>query len=249
MAKIKNSKQFYIGTAGWSLPKQVQSLFPTNGTHLQKYSQVFNAVEINSAFYKNHKAATYAKWAAETPEHFRFSVKLNKYFIHEKRFLESGEFLKETLKGLQELGPKLAVLLIQLPPSLEFDSSAVQNFLIQLREMYSGQITFEPRHISWGKPKALELLRSFDISKVIADPEPCPVSDHETSQSSSLQYIRWHGSPEVYRSRYSLHALQTLSENICHQKLSSSETWVIFDNTTFGYATENALELKQLIQA
>jgi len=47
-----------IGTAGWTLPREAQVDFPTEGTHLYRYAKRLNAVEINSSFDRPHKAAT-----------------------------------------------------------------------------------------------------------------------------------------------------------------------------------------------
>ena len=56
-----------IGTAGWSIPRQHAAAFPAGGSHLERYAQRFNAVEINSSFYRPHRRATYERWAASVP--------------------------------------------------------------------------------------------------------------------------------------------------------------------------------------
>jgi uncharacterized protein YecE (DUF72 family) len=33
-------------------------------------------MEINSSFYRSHRPATYARWAASVPDDFRFAVKM-----------------------------------------------------------------------------------------------------------------------------------------------------------------------------
>ena len=38
----------YIGCAGWTLPRAAIDSFPAEGSHLERYAAVFNAVEINS---------------------------------------------------------------------------------------------------------------------------------------------------------------------------------------------------------
>ena len=38
------------GTAGWTLPRDLQARFPGQGTHLQRYATRFPAAEINSTF-------------------------------------------------------------------------------------------------------------------------------------------------------------------------------------------------------
>ena len=51
----------WIGTAGWSIPKEHAAPFPTTGSHLERYGAIFNAVEINSSFYRPHRRATYER--------------------------------------------------------------------------------------------------------------------------------------------------------------------------------------------
>ena len=51
-----------VGTAGWSIPKQLLAHFDSTGTHLEKYASEFNGAEINSSFYRDHKPETYEKF-------------------------------------------------------------------------------------------------------------------------------------------------------------------------------------------
>ena len=39
-----------VGTAAWTIPAQHASGFPAGGSHLERYSRRFPAVEINSSF-------------------------------------------------------------------------------------------------------------------------------------------------------------------------------------------------------
>src|SRR4051812_32051961 len=66
----------YVGCAGWSVPKEHAGHFPAAGSHLQRYASRFPAVEINSSFYRPHRPATYARWAATVPDRFRFAGKV-----------------------------------------------------------------------------------------------------------------------------------------------------------------------------
>ena len=58
----------YIGTAGWSFPRDLD--FPVEGSGLARYATRFDAVEINSSFYRPHQRKTYQRWAASTPPGF-----------------------------------------------------------------------------------------------------------------------------------------------------------------------------------
>ena len=82
-----------IGTAAWCIPKEHAAAFPVTGSHLERYGAVLNAVEINSSFYRPHRAATYERWAASVPDHFRFAVKIPKAITHEHRLQDVGDLL------------------------------------------------------------------------------------------------------------------------------------------------------------
>src|ERR1700730_9075371 len=77
----------HLGVAGWSIRREHADRFSHTGTHLQRYASVFNAVEINSCFYRPHRLTTYERWAASVPEVFRFAVKLPKVITHEARLV------------------------------------------------------------------------------------------------------------------------------------------------------------------
>ena len=241
---MKLKKEFRIGTAAWSLPKDFAAAFPSEGTHLERYAKVLNAVEINSSFYKEHKPATYAKWASQTPDDFCFSVKLAKNFTHVQKMQIDPAIVSASLRGIAELGEKWKVLLVQLPPSLAFDKSVASRFFETLKKTYTRQIAFEPRHRSWLEPESVRLLQDFAISKVIADPETCPSEEPLKLTGENLVYMRLHGTPDIYKSRYDQDRIQNFFGML--DSANTKNAWCIFDNTTFGYATANALELQEL---
>src|SRR5947209_16149244 len=105
-----------VGTAGWTIPKQHAAAFPGSGSHLERYAQRLNAVEINSSFYRPHRRATYERWAASVSADFRFSVKLPRAITHDLRLTGADAALDEFLAQASGLGARFAVVLIQLPP-------------------------------------------------------------------------------------------------------------------------------------
>src|SRR5918993_2432455 len=74
--RMNDVPRIVIGTAGWSIPRAVAHEFTASGSHLERYARVLNGAEINSSFHRPHARAVYARWAAATPDDFRFSVKL-----------------------------------------------------------------------------------------------------------------------------------------------------------------------------
>ncbi|MBO9557690.1 MAG: DUF72 domain-containing protein [Caulobacter sp.] len=231
-----------IGTAGWSAPRDLD-IFPADGSGLERYAAVFNAVEINSSFYRPHQRKTYERWAASTPAGFRFAVKAPRTITHERRLVDCGEPLARFLEECGGLGGKLGPLLIQLPPSLRFDPSVVERFLSAWREATPAATVLEPRHATWFEAPADALLRRFEIARVAADPAVIPAAA-EPGGWNGLVYRRLHGSPAMYKSSYDDGRLESLAERIVDE--SAVETWCVFDNTQFGAATTDALKLTGL---
>ena len=65
---------FRIGNAGWSIPARIRGSFGEAANGLARYARRLDTVEINSSFYRPHRPETYARWAASTPDHFRFVI-------------------------------------------------------------------------------------------------------------------------------------------------------------------------------
>ncbi len=235
-----------IGTAGWAIRREHGALFGTEGSHLARYAGRRNAVEINSSFYRPHRPATYARWAAETPEDFRFAVKMPKRITHALRLREADEALTRFLGECTALGPKLGPVLIQLPPSLKFEA-AMRGFFALLRARFGGLLALEPRHASWFTPAADELLKAFAVARVAADPVPAKMQGVSTAAQpggdDSLVYYRLHGSPEIYYSDYPADYLDALAATLKTHRAAGRQAWCIFDNTARGHAAENALAL------
>src|SRR5664279_1120031 len=138
-----------IGCAGWSIPRQTGHLFVAGASHLHRYAQVFNACEINSSFYRPHRADTWERWRESVPDDFRFSVKAPKTITHEHALNRAAELLPPFLRQIVILKDKLGPILFQLPPSSAFDHDIARQFLTVFREGYSGLAVWEPRHASW----------------------------------------------------------------------------------------------------
>lgn len=235
-----------IGCAGWSVPAPPEPLRAQARSQLQRYADRFDAVEINSSFYRPHRPATYARWAQSVPDGFRFSVKLPRTISHQRRLKDCGAELDGFLRGVAELGAKLGVLLLQLPPSLAFDVVAAMRFFADLRERHAGAVACEPRHVSWFTLEAARMLRAFAIARAAADPArvpraAAPGGDHR------VEYLRLHGSPRMYYDAYGDDALRRVARRLSRGTSAARERWCIFDNTARGAANVDAARLQHLL--
>ncbi|MET0231420.1 MAG: DUF72 domain-containing protein [Rhodanobacteraceae bacterium] len=236
-----------IGTAGWSLPRGVASSFAESGSHLQRYATVFDAVEINSSFYRAHRPETYARWAAAVPSGFRFSVKLPREITHDLRLRACAKPLRKFLGEIEGLGARLGCVLIQLPPSFAFERAPVTRFLTLLRNHFDADAVIEPRHATWFDPQVEETLRTFAVGRVGSDPALCADAAIPLAKMR-VAYRRLHGSPRMYYSSYDENFLESLAADLMAND-SKTQNWCIFDNTAHSHATANALRLVELTGA
>lgn len=238
-----------IGTAGWSIPRALSERCAGGGTHLQRYANVMDAVEINSSFYRPHLERTYTKWADSTPAHFRFAVKLPGAITHELRLRQPARIaplLRRFVGEISGLGAKLGPVLVQVPPSLEFDLRIATRFFDLLRSMLTSTVVFEPRHATWFSDRATDVLVRNEVARVVADPVRATGADVPGGWPG-LVYYRLHGSPRTYWSSYDEPYLAALARTLSRH--AAEEVWVIFDNTASGAALENALQLSGMSES
>jgi len=231
-----------VGCAGWSLPKACADAFPLEGSHLERYAAVFPTVEINSSFYKPHKPETYARWAASVPDGFRFAVKVPRAITHDARLVDVDDLLDRFQGEAGRLGGKLGCLLVQLPPRFGFTDTPTHAFFTQLRARFACSIAFEARHPSWFSAPATALLRESGVIRVIADPAAGQPGPHEPTSETEV-YVRLHGAPRIYYSRYPAPEIARWRAEFDAQVAAGRRVWCIFDNTAEGASVPNALEL------
>ncbi len=237
-----------IGCAGWSIPKEAIPSFPKEGSHLERYSQVLNCCEINSSFYRPHQPTTWSRWADSVPPGFQFSVKMPRTITHKAKLECNADLLLPFLQQISFLNKKRGPMLIQLPPSLALDNASVRRFFSLLRDHYAGEVVVEPRHRDWFDDRAESLLKEFQVARVAADPVCVPAAAHPAGLAD-LVYFRLHGSPRRYYSAYTNEFLDALVVKLLSLASTGARVWCIFDNTAFGSAMTNAVDLANKLAA
>lgn len=231
-----------VATAGWSIPRIVAASFPDGQTQLARYARMFRGVEINSSAYRDHGASTYANWARQTPRGFRFAVKLPQAITHDSRLSAARRPLEAFLASIAGLGGRLGPLIVQLPPSLAFDTRVARRFFGLVRERHAGYVACEPRHASWFEPKADALLIDYEVARIAADPA-LGESAARPGGWNGLVYYRLHGSPRKYWSVYETARVRAWSDEL-RRLPRRTAAWCVFDNTAGGGAAGNALQMR-----
>jgi len=235
----------HVGTASWTNPPGARG---RRGpvSHLVHYSRSFNAVEINSSFYRSHRCATYERWRDITPANFRFSAKMPRSVTHECALRGCRSELRQFLDEISGLGGKLSVILVQLPASLAFESRASGRFFESLAARSSVRVACEPRHPSWFSARASDVLQRHGVARVAADPTK-NLEGNLPGGSRNLIYYRLHGSPKMYYSAYGADFLSRLAAQVRGSISITDDVWCIFDNTARHEAWPNAQQLLGLL--
>ncbi|MEV0282523.1 DUF72 domain-containing protein [Kribbella sp. NPDC050820] len=120
--------RLHVGCAQWTHPAWPQP--PRD--KLRAYASWCNAVESNTTFYATPSRSSVASWAEQTPDDFRFVVKLPQLITHERRLTGVEVELRAFLNAIEPLGPRNHCVWIQLPASFSpTDLGALAAFLHQ----------------------------------------------------------------------------------------------------------------------
>jgi uncharacterized protein YecE (DUF72 family) len=170
-----DQQKIRIGSCAWSFDDWRGVFYPLDlpAPHwLEFYAGHFPAVEVDSTFHAAPTEATVRRWAEATPASFRFTCKLPRQITHICRLRDCSAELISFLRAIELLGPKLQVILIQLPPSLTpaDGKHALRKFLVQLPRDFRFAVEF--RHAGWHRPQFIRLVEKYRVCWVWADTTP-----------------------------------------------------------------------------
>lgn len=217
--------------------------------YLAYYSRVFKAVEIDSTFYGTPKANTVERWAANTPEGFRFCVKTPRAITHDLGLEASTGLMHDFTTAMRGLGNRLGVILLQFPPSFHIDQlSTLKDFLGGLPEGF--RYALEVRHQSWH-------LAQEAVSEMLAEAGVCwaateyPGLPARILVTTDFLYVRWIGQHGAFESHTreridrSQH-LQAWWEGMQTRLDAVTDVYGFFNNDYAGFAAGTANRFKEI---
>jgi uncharacterized protein YecE (DUF72 family) len=225
----------WVGTSGFQYPEWKGNFYPEKlppKKMLGFYSERFNTTEINYTFRRIPSETTLSKWFAETPERFRFSLKAPQQITHIRQLRGCESLVQHFADLAQTLGPKLGVVLFQLPPSFECDLPLLRDFLATLPPKMKA--AFEFRHQSWFNDEVFSALRSRDAALCIAESEKLHTPVISTA---SYGYFR------LRDEGYARSDIARWGEIIVQQKDTAQDIYVYFKHEEKGLGPEFAQQL------
>ena len=163
--------RLFLGTSGFAYPEWKGDFYPADirpDAMLAFYAQRFSSVEINYTFQRSLSEKTIAKWLAETPESFVFSLKAHRSITHNMRLKpEAADPLAEFLTSIAPMGDRAGAVLFQCPPNFKADLERIREFLTLLPE--GRRYAFEFRHESCRDDSVLAALSERGVAWCVAD--------------------------------------------------------------------------------
>jgi len=239
-----------LGTCGWSFPDWKGTFYPA-GTkdELAYYASQFDAVEIDSSYYRIPSAKSVDGWRERTPRGFLFCPKLPGEITHGKMLEGVDEQVAAFADVISRLGDKLGPILVQLHPSFAHDQlPTLETFLSRLPAGFRYAVEF--RHRSWAdQPDALQLLRAMNMGLAMAH-HPWYARIREAT--TDFAYLRLLGRRDVFPNFGQVHRPrdEALAEWAAFLKAISSRVtrcYVFVNNQFEGHSPATIARLRSLL--
>ena len=245
MVATRPGARVYVGCAGWSYDDWQGVFYPTRKPRgfdrLEYVSRFFDAVEINSTFYRMPRGNVCDSWRCRTPGDFCFAVKLNRLITHRKRLIDPAELLGAFCESVDLLGDKLGVILVQLPPRWKAAAGRLEDFLAMCRRGCRWAVEF--RDSSWLCEEVFASLRRHNAALVVHD----LIADHPRDVTADFVYLRFHGAGQKYGGCYSPQALSAAARRICGLLDDGLDVYAYFNNDAHGHAVRTARDLQRYV--
>ena len=235
-----------IGTSGWNYDGWRESFYAgaPRKDWLRLCAGRFSGIEVNATFYRLQSRATFERWGAETPRDFRFAIKANRYLTHNKKLGDPRAPIALERSRAEGLGPKLAVVVWQLPHNFHRHLERLDAFARALRGWRAVRHAIEFRHESWFDDEVAGCLRSHRIAVCQSDAADWPLWNAVTTD---LVYVRLHGHEQTYASAYPERDLRRWAGKVRRWLGEGRDVHVYFDNDALCHAPFNAERLIALL--
>jgi uncharacterized protein YecE (DUF72 family) len=240
-----SSGSIHLGTSGWTYDHWKEVFYPNDVPKRQwfeYYCSQFQTVELNASFYRIPTLKVVEGWNSRSPQEFRFAIKMSRLVTHERKLKNCEHELEWFFSVFEPLTKKIAVFLIQLPPTLKFDPDRIINFSrLFPRDAHA---VFEFRNTTWYRDETVSVLRDLGYSFCIHD-----MSELATEKivTSPIAYIRFHGFDSQYGGDYPDNHLLQWAKWIKAQAARGVSVYGYFNNDIGGFAVKNCRKLIQLV--
>lgn len=182
--------RLFLGTSGFAYPEWKGVLYPPDirsDAMLRHYATRLGSLEINYTYRRDPSEKMLAKWAADTPEDFAFSLKAHRRITDQWRKDPSvAEPLARFLEMVSPLEPRVGPVFIQGPHNLKMAAGMLEAFLPLLPA--GRRFAFDFRHPSWRDDAVKDAVAAHGAAWCVADTD-----DHDAPferTAPNFAYVR-----------------------------------------------------------
>jgi uncharacterized protein YecE (DUF72 family) len=244
---------YRIGTMTFSEKTWLGSFYPPGtrpSEYLTFYSTQFNALEIDATYHAVPDPSRVVRWLEQTPPDFRFALKTPSAVTHEGRIDRNLPAMLDFLYVARHLQEKLAVVLIQLPPSCSVSEFGPLATFLQALPTGPGQPRYavEFRHASWRTDRVATLLADLRMARVAIDYAGHTAEIVNTTDFLYLRFIGEHGRFTV-KDREQVDMTETLEwwRDRIGEQSGVKTLWALFNNDYAGHSPATARTFRQML--
>jgi uncharacterized protein YecE (DUF72 family) len=187
----------FVGIGGWNYAPWRGTFYPkglAQKRELEFASRALTSIEINGTYYSTFKPESFAKWRAETPDGFVFSIKASRFCTNRRELAGARESIERFIhQGLSELRDRLGPIEWQFMATKKFDAEDMAAFLALLPREVGGialRHAIEVRHESFKDRRFTDLARKHNVAIVFADDDDFPAIDEPTADFTYARLMR-----------------------------------------------------------
>ena len=219
------SGTLYAGASGFSYPSWRGAFYPADAkpdSFLRHYSERVNAVELNNTFYRVPEEDQFDRWAAQTPDGFRFAVTTSRRLTSFGRVEGVDEFCRMA----RRLGDRLGPLRVKVPQARD------DGFLRLLLDALDPDVpvALDFRHDSWDEPEVTAQLDKRGVART-----------GSWDGAGAFRYLRLREPP------YDDEALSALAHRIRPLVDSAVDVYAFFRHEDEPTAPHYAARLRELV--
>ena len=229
----------HVGTSGYNYTEWRGTFYPEDlptKSMFGYYSARFHTVEINYTFYRMPTAKTTTGWLEQAPAGFAYTLKAPQKITHIRRLKDAQAELAFFCDSARVLGPHLASLLFQLPPTFKCDTARLETFLAGMPA--DMRPAFEFRHDSWLNDDVYAILAAKNAALCIAD-----FGDKTTPLRSTAN----HGYFRLRDEGYKTADLEQWADRLIERGQNWRDAFVYFKHEDAGKGPEFAREFVEIL--
>lgn len=244
-----------VGCSSWTSGAWWGKVYPTGlapGDRLAAYARRFDAVEVDTSYYRAPAASLVRRWARSTPDDFAFTMKFPRDLLDPKRPVDR-EAIGAFERHARELGSKLGALLLQFPPWVK--PGRVSRYLEELFSSLDPALRYavELRDAGWfGGEHRHDVLRELGARRIALAWSYLTYVDVPPERTTDFVYLRFigdhttvpaavHGELRVDRSAESALWADRLRDRLPELRAA----YVYFNNHFAGFAPASASRFRE----